>query len=109
LDDPLPNLCPAVTLSHQDGHHSAVAVIESSFDPGERLQAPGTLWFLVAATSSSVCCVGPIVSFFSLIWLCLFNATLISYYSKSLFPFFKQLTGLKLNMKNPKFINGQCS
>jgi hypothetical protein len=26
LDDPLPKLCPAVTLSHQDGHHSAVAL-----------------------------------------------------------------------------------
>jgi hypothetical protein len=26
LDDPFPKLCPAVTLSHQDGHHSAVAL-----------------------------------------------------------------------------------
>jgi len=27
LDGPLPNLCPAVTLSHQDGHHSAVELL----------------------------------------------------------------------------------
>jgi hypothetical protein len=27
LDDPFPKLCPAVTLSHQDGHHSAVALL----------------------------------------------------------------------------------
>jgi hypothetical protein len=27
LDGPLPNLCPAVTLSHQDGRHSAVALL----------------------------------------------------------------------------------
>jgi hypothetical protein len=27
LDGPLPKLCPAVTLSHQDGHHSAVALL----------------------------------------------------------------------------------
>jgi hypothetical protein len=45
LDGPLPKWCPAVALSHQDGRHSAVALfIESSFDPGERLQAPGSLW-----------------------------------------------------------------
>jgi hypothetical protein len=24
---PLPKLCPAVVLSHQDGHHSAVALL----------------------------------------------------------------------------------
>jgi hypothetical protein len=27
LDGPLPKLCPAVTLSHQDGGHSAVALL----------------------------------------------------------------------------------
>ena len=27
LDGPLPKLCPAVMLSHQDGHHSAVALL----------------------------------------------------------------------------------
>ena len=27
LDGPLPKLCQAVTLSHQDGHHSAVALL----------------------------------------------------------------------------------
>jgi hypothetical protein len=27
LDGPLPNLCPAVTLSYQDGSHSAVALL----------------------------------------------------------------------------------
>jgi hypothetical protein len=27
LDGPFPKLCPAVTLSHQDGCHSAVALI----------------------------------------------------------------------------------
>ena len=27
LDDPFPKLCPAVTLSHQDGRHSAVALL----------------------------------------------------------------------------------
>jgi hypothetical protein len=27
LDGPLPKLCPAVTLSNQDGHHSAVALL----------------------------------------------------------------------------------
>jgi hypothetical protein len=27
LDGPLPKLCPAVTLSHQDGRHSAVALL----------------------------------------------------------------------------------
>jgi hypothetical protein len=27
LDDPLPKLCPAVTFSHQDGRHSAVALL----------------------------------------------------------------------------------
>jgi hypothetical protein len=27
LDCPLPKLCPAVTLSHQDGHHSSVALL----------------------------------------------------------------------------------
>jgi hypothetical protein len=27
LDSPLPKLCPAVVLSHQDGHHSAVALL----------------------------------------------------------------------------------
>jgi hypothetical protein len=27
LDGPLPKLCPAVTLSHQDGHYSAVALL----------------------------------------------------------------------------------
>jgi hypothetical protein len=27
LDCPLPKLCLAVTLSHQDGHHSAVALL----------------------------------------------------------------------------------
>jgi hypothetical protein len=27
LDGPLPNLCPAVALSHQDGRHSAVALL----------------------------------------------------------------------------------
>jgi hypothetical protein len=27
LDDPFPKLCPAVRLSHQDGHHSAVALL----------------------------------------------------------------------------------
>jgi hypothetical protein len=26
-DGPLPKLCPAVALSHQDGHHSAVALL----------------------------------------------------------------------------------
>jgi hypothetical protein len=26
-DGPLPKLCPAVTLSHQDGHHSAVVLL----------------------------------------------------------------------------------
>ena len=46
LDGPLPKFCPAVTLSHQDGHHGAVALLlKAAFDPGERLQAPGSLWF----------------------------------------------------------------
>jgi hypothetical protein len=27
LDGPFPKLCLAVTLSHQDGHHSAVALL----------------------------------------------------------------------------------
>jgi hypothetical protein len=27
LDGPLPKLCPAVALSHQDGHYSAVALL----------------------------------------------------------------------------------
>jgi hypothetical protein len=27
LDGPLPKWCPAVALSHQDGHHSAVALL----------------------------------------------------------------------------------
>jgi hypothetical protein len=27
LDGPLPKLCPVVALSHQDGHHSAVALL----------------------------------------------------------------------------------
>jgi hypothetical protein len=27
LDGPLPKLCPAVVLSHQDGYHSAVALL----------------------------------------------------------------------------------
>ena len=27
LDGPFPKLCPAVTLSHQDGHHSAVTLL----------------------------------------------------------------------------------
>jgi hypothetical protein len=27
LDGPLPKLCPAVTLSHQDGRHSSVALL----------------------------------------------------------------------------------
>ena len=27
LDGPLPKLCPAVALSHQDGHHSAVTLL----------------------------------------------------------------------------------
>ena len=27
MDDPLPKLCPAVALSHQDGHHNAVALL----------------------------------------------------------------------------------
>ena len=27
MDGPLPKLCPAVALSHQDGHHSAVALL----------------------------------------------------------------------------------
>jgi hypothetical protein len=27
LDDPLPKWCPAVALSHQDGRHSAVALL----------------------------------------------------------------------------------
>jgi hypothetical protein len=27
LDGPLPKLCPAVVLSHQDGCHSAVALL----------------------------------------------------------------------------------
>jgi hypothetical protein len=27
LDGPFPKLCPAVALSHQDGNHSAVALL----------------------------------------------------------------------------------
>jgi hypothetical protein len=27
LDGPLPKVCPAVALSHQDGRHSAVALL----------------------------------------------------------------------------------
>jgi hypothetical protein len=27
LDGPVPKLCPAVSLSHQDGRHSAVALL----------------------------------------------------------------------------------
>jgi hypothetical protein len=27
LDGPLPKLCPAVALSNQDGHHSAVVLL----------------------------------------------------------------------------------
>ena len=45
LDGPLPKLCPAVALSHQDGHHSAVALLLKAALIQERLQAPGSLWF----------------------------------------------------------------
>ena len=34
-------------LSHQDGHQCSCVVIESSFDPGERLQAPGSLLYKI--------------------------------------------------------------
>jgi hypothetical protein len=27
VDGPLPNLCPTVALSHQDGRHSAIALV----------------------------------------------------------------------------------
>ena len=47
LDGPLPKLYPAVTLSHPRWPlQCSCVVIESSFDPGERLQAPGSLWFV---------------------------------------------------------------
>ena len=44
LDGPLPKLCPAVALSHQDG---LAVIIESFFDPGGRLQVPGSFWFFL--------------------------------------------------------------
>jgi hypothetical protein len=30
LDGPFPKLCPAVALSHQDGRHSAVALLKAA-------------------------------------------------------------------------------
>jgi hypothetical protein len=43
LDGPLPKLCPAVTLSHQDGHHSAVALffLSAGFDRLCKLEKRG--------------------------------------------------------------------
>ena len=47
LDGPLPKLCPAVTLSHQDGRYSAVALlVKAALIQVSDLQAPGSLWFL---------------------------------------------------------------
>jgi hypothetical protein len=33
-------------ISKKKPEHMLNVVIESSFDPGERLQAPGSLWFI---------------------------------------------------------------
>jgi hypothetical protein len=47
LDGPLPKLCPAVALSHQDGCHSAVALLlKAALIQVSNLQAPGILWLL---------------------------------------------------------------
>jgi hypothetical protein len=44
LDIPLPKLCPAVSLFPPGWPpQCSCIVIESSFDPGERLQTPGSL------------------------------------------------------------------
>ena len=46
LDGPLPKLCPSVTLSHQDGYHSAVALLlKAALIQVSDLHAPGSLWF----------------------------------------------------------------
>jgi hypothetical protein len=45
LDGPLPKLCPAVALSNQDG---LAVIIESFFNPGGRLQVPGSFWFFLS-------------------------------------------------------------
>ena len=55
LDSPLPKLCPAVALSHQDGQpQCSCIVIESRFDPGDRLQTPGSLWFFFIVPMSKI-------------------------------------------------------
>ena len=46
LDGPLPKLCLADALPPRWPPQCSCVVIESSFDPGERLQAPGSLWFV---------------------------------------------------------------
>ena len=46
LDGLFPKFCPAVALLPPRWlPQCSCVVIESSFDPGERLQAPGSLWF----------------------------------------------------------------
>jgi hypothetical protein len=43
LDGPLPKLCPAVALSHQDGHHSAVENKEKKvIKIGRKINSPQT-------------------------------------------------------------------
>ena len=50
LDGPLPKLCPAVAPRWPP--QCSCVVIENSFDPGERLQAPGSLLFIVFSSSA---------------------------------------------------------
>jgi hypothetical protein len=45
VDGSLPKLCPAVTLSHQDGHHSAVALLLKA--ALIQLSDYRLLWFLI--------------------------------------------------------------
>ena len=47
MDGPLPKMCPAVgrALPPRRPPQCSCVVIESRFDPGERLQPPGSLWF----------------------------------------------------------------
>jgi hypothetical protein len=51
LDGPLPKLCPAVTLSHQDGRHSEVALLLKAaliqVSDYRLLGASGLVWGLV--------------------------------------------------------------
>ena len=54
LDGPLPILCQAVMLSHQDGHHSAVALLLKAALIQVSDQTPGSLW-LVMVVITELC------------------------------------------------------